>query len=66
MCSRKVIEFLGFFRRGVFIGEGAMSEEEPGALMPGSRSQGPGHAALVCGALVAPLLLSFRSLEASG
>jgi hypothetical protein len=26
MCSGKVIGFLGFFRRGVFIGEGAMSE----------------------------------------
>ena len=57
---------LRFFPSGVFIGEGAMSEEEPGALTPGSHSQGPGRAALACGALVAPLLLSFRSLEASG
>jgi hypothetical protein len=61
-----VIRYLGFFRRGVFIGEGAMSEEEPGALTPGSRGQGPGRAALACGALVGPLLLSFGSLEASG
>jgi hypothetical protein len=53
MCSRKLIGYLGFFRRGVFIGEGAMSEEEPGALTQGPRGQ-------------APLLLSFGSLEASG
>jgi hypothetical protein len=35
MCSRNLIGYLGFFRRGVFIGEGAMSEEGPGALMLG-------------------------------
>jgi hypothetical protein len=61
-----VIGYLGFFRRGVFIGEGAMSEEGPGALTPGSRGQAPGRAALACGALVAPPLLLFGSLEASG
>jgi hypothetical protein len=66
MCSGNLIGYLGFFRRGVFIGEGAMSEEEPGALKPGSRGQGPGRATPMCGALVAPLLLSFGSLEASG
>jgi hypothetical protein len=66
MCSRKVIGYLGFSRRGVFIGEGAMSEEGPGALTPGWRGPGPGHASPTCGALVAPLLLSFRSQEASG
>jgi hypothetical protein len=59
MCSRKVIGYLGFFRRGVFIDEGAMSEVEPGGLTPGWRGLGPGHAGLVCGAPVAPLLLSF-------
>jgi hypothetical protein len=32
---------------------------------PGLRGQGPGRATLACGPLVAPLLLSFRSLEAS-
>jgi hypothetical protein len=32
MCSRKLIGYLGFFHLGVFIGEGAMSEGEPGAL----------------------------------
>jgi hypothetical protein len=57
---------LRFFHRGVFIGEGAMSEEGSGALTPGLRGPGPGRASPVCGALVAPLLLSFGSLEASG
>jgi hypothetical protein len=66
MCSGKLIGFLGFFRRGVFIGEGAMPEVEPGGLTPGWRGLGPGRAALVCGAPVAPLLLLFGSLEASG
>jgi hypothetical protein len=66
MCSGKVIGYLGFFHRGVFIGEGAMSEVEPGSLTWGSRGQAPGHTTPVCGALVAPLLLSFGSLEASG
>jgi hypothetical protein len=66
MCSRKVIGYLGFSRRGVFIGEGAISEVEPGGLTPGWRGPGPGHAGLVCGAPVAPLLLSFGSLEAPG
>jgi hypothetical protein len=66
MCSRKLIGYLGFFRRGVFIGEGAMSEVEPGGLTPGRRGPGPGCASLVCGAPVAPLLLLFGSLEASG
>jgi hypothetical protein len=66
MCSRKVIGYLGFFRWGVFIGEGAMSEVEPGGLTLGWRGPGPGHASMVCGAHVAPLLLLFGSLEASG
>jgi hypothetical protein len=43
-----------------------MSEEGPGALTRGPRGQGAGRAAHACGALVAPLLLSFGSLEASG
>jgi hypothetical protein len=66
MCSGKVIGYLGFFRRGVFIGEGTMSEVGPGGLTPGWRGPGPGRAGLVCGAPVAPLLLLFGSLEASG
>jgi hypothetical protein len=54
MCSRKLIGYLGFSRRGVFIGEGAISEVEPGGLTLGWRSPGPGRASLVCGAPVAP------------
>jgi hypothetical protein len=66
MCSGKVIGYFGFFHRGVFIGEGAMSEVGPGGLMPGRHGPGPGRTSLVWGAPVAPLLLLFGSLEASG
>jgi hypothetical protein len=66
MCFGKLIGSLGFFRRGVFIGEGASSEVARGALTHRGRGQGLGHAALVCGALVAPLRLLFGSLEAFG
>ena len=66
MCSGKVIEYLGFFRRGVFIGEGAMSEEGPGSLTPWWRGPGAGRTTLACGPLVPRLLLSFGSLEAFG
>jgi hypothetical protein len=66
MCSRNLIGYLGFFRRGVFIGEGAMSEEGPGVLMLGWCGLGPGHASPACGALVPRLLLSFGYMEASG
>jgi hypothetical protein len=66
MCSGKVIGSLGFSRRGVFIGEGAMSEVEPGGLTPWQHDQGLGRASLVCEAPVAPLLLSFGSPEAPG
>jgi hypothetical protein len=66
MCSRKVIGYLGFFCWGVFIGEGAMSEVEPGGLTPVWHGPGPGRASLVCGAPMAPLLLLFGSLEAFG
>jgi hypothetical protein len=66
MYSGNLIGYLGFFCRGVFIGEGAMSEVEPGALTPWWRGPGASHATYVCGALVVPLLLSFGSLEASG
>jgi hypothetical protein len=54
MCSGKLIGSLGFFRRGVFIGEGASSEVDRGDLTHRGRGQGLGRAALVCGALVAP------------
>jgi hypothetical protein len=66
MCSGNLIGYLGSFRQEVFIGEGAMSEEGPGALTPWWRGQGLDRATPMCGALVAPLLLSFGSLEASG
>jgi hypothetical protein len=65
MCFGKLIDSLGFSRRGVFIGEGASSEVDRGALTHRGCDQGLGHAALVCGALVAPLYLLFGSLEAS-
>jgi hypothetical protein len=38
----------------------------PGLLTPRRRGQGLGHAGLVCGWPVAPLLHLFGSLEASG
>jgi hypothetical protein len=65
MFSGKVIGFLGFSRRGVFIGEGALSGVGRGAVTHRGRGQGPGHTALLCGTLVAPLRLLFGSLEAS-
>jgi hypothetical protein len=44
MYSGKVIGSLGFSRRGVFIGEGAASEVDQGALTIGRRGQGLGCA----------------------
>jgi hypothetical protein len=64
MCSGKVIGYLGFSRRGVFIGEGASSRVDRGDLTHRGRGLAPGRAALLCGALVAPLRLLFGSLEA--
>jgi hypothetical protein len=61
----KIDRVLRFFASGVFIGEGALSEEEPGALTRGLCGQTPGRAALACEALVASLLLLFGSLDAS-
>jgi hypothetical protein len=66
MCSGKLIGYLGFFCRGVFIGEGASSDVDRGGLTPRGRGQGLGRAALACGPLVAPLRLLFGSLEAFG
>jgi hypothetical protein len=65
MYSRKVIGYLGFSHRGVFIGEGAASEVGQGGLTTGRRGPGAGHAPWWCGPLVAPLRLLFGSLEAS-
>jgi hypothetical protein len=64
MCSGKVIGSLGFSRRGVFIGEGASSGVDRGSLTHRGHGLAPGRAALLCGALVAPLRLLFGSLEA--
>jgi hypothetical protein len=64
MCSGKVIGYLGFSRRGVFIGEGASSEVDRGGLTHRGCGLPLGRAALVCGHLVAPLRLLFGSLEA--
>jgi hypothetical protein len=44
MCFWKIDRFLGFSRRGVFIGEGAASEVDQGALDTGRRGQGLGRA----------------------
>jgi hypothetical protein len=63
MYSRKVIRCLGFSRRGVFIGKGATSEVDQGALTTGGRGPGAGRTPWWCGYPVA--LLLFGSLEAS-
>jgi hypothetical protein len=60
-----LIGYLGFSRRGVFIGKGATSKVGRGAVTHRGRVQGPGRAALLCGALVDPLRLLLGSLEAS-
>jgi hypothetical protein len=65
MCSGKVIGSLGFSRRGVFIGEGAISGVDQGSLTHRGHGLSLGHAALLCVTLVAPLHLLFGSLEAS-
>jgi hypothetical protein len=45
--SGKLIGYLGFSRREVFIGEGASSEVDRGGLTHRGRGQGLGRAALV-------------------
>jgi hypothetical protein len=64
--SGKLPTPLGFSILRLYIGEGAASGGCQGTLTPRWCGQGLGHAALVCGALVAPLLPFFESLEASG
>jgi hypothetical protein len=44
MYSGKVIGYLGFSHRGVFIGEGAASEVDLGGLTLGGRGQALGRA----------------------
>jgi hypothetical protein len=63
--SGKLIGSLGFSCRGVFIGEGAVSEVDQGGHTCRGRSQGLVRAALLCGRPVAPLCLLFGLLEAS-
>jgi hypothetical protein len=65
MYFGKVIGYLGFSRREVFIGEGASSEVGQGGLTTKGRGPALGHAGLWCGRHVAPLHLLFGSLEAS-
>jgi hypothetical protein len=64
MCSRKVIGYLGFSRRGVFIGEGASSEVGQGGHTTRGRGPALGHATLWYGRPVTPLRLLFGVLEA--
>jgi hypothetical protein len=65
MYSGKVIGYLGFSYRGVFISEGASSEVDRGGHTHRGRGLALGCAALLCGPLVAPLCPLFDSLEAS-
>jgi hypothetical protein len=64
--SRKLPTPPGFSVPRLYIGEGASSGGCQGLLTHRGCGQGLGRAALVCGALVAPLRLLFGSLEASG
>jgi hypothetical protein len=57
---------LGFSRRRLFIGGGAMSEGGPGAHTIGWRAQGSTRAALGCGLPLASLWLSFGLRPSSG
>jgi hypothetical protein len=65
MYSRKVIEYLGFSHRGVFISEGVSSEVDRGGHTHRGHGLALGRATLMCGPLMAPLCLLFGSLEAS-
>jgi hypothetical protein len=64
MYSEKVIGYLGFSCRGVFIGEGMASEVDLVGLTIGARRPALGRAPWWCGPPVAPLRLLFGSLEA--
>jgi hypothetical protein len=46
ICFWKLIGYLGFSHRGVFIGEGAASEVDQGVLTHRGRGPGAGRAAL--------------------
>jgi hypothetical protein len=63
--SGNFADSLGFSIPRLLIGEGAASGGDQGLLTHRGHGQGLGRAALVCGALVAPLRLLFGSLEDS-
>jgi hypothetical protein len=63
--SRKLIGYLGFSYRGVFIGEGATSGVGQGSLTHRGRGPGAGRATPWCSWPVVPLRLLFGLLEAS-
>jgi hypothetical protein len=63
--SRKLIRYLDFSHRAVFIVEGAAPEVGQGALTTKGRGPGSGRTALWCGCPMAPLHLLFGLLEAS-
>jgi hypothetical protein len=63
--SGNLLTLLGFSVPRLYIGEGVSSGGCQGTLTRRGCGQGPGRAALLCGALVAPLRLLFGSLEAS-
>jgi hypothetical protein len=62
--SEKLIGYLGFSRRGVFIDEGAASEVDQGGLTHRGRGPGAGRATLLCSRPVAPLRLILGLREA--
>jgi hypothetical protein len=57
---------LGFSLQGLFIGEGAMSEDGQGPHTIGWRTQGSTHATTWCGCPLAPLWLFFGLRLVSG
>jgi hypothetical protein len=62
--SGKLIGYLDFSHRGVFIGERAVSEVDQGSLTHRGRDQGLGHATIWWAWLLAPLCLIFGLREA--
>jgi hypothetical protein len=63
MCFWKLIGYLGFSHRGVFIGEGATSEVNQGGHTRRGRGQGLGRTALLCGRPMAMVVsISIRIL----
>jgi hypothetical protein len=65
MYSGKVVRYLGFSHRGVFIGEEVAPDVGQGGLTTRGRGTALGRVTLWCGCPVAPLRLLFGSLEAS-